>query len=172
MTELSTQLFVVKSLWENFSDIQSRLEKISRDIFGPLASEVGWEVKAGEPDLNKLLRVLVLGEGGLSGDEKVISEAKRRYEQFIKGDHAAISPDLRSIVYKIVLKNADEDEQAVWDNIFDIYNDESFPMDQRIVALTAVGSTIKDKQVIANTLDLILNEKQIRTQDAWVFFRA
>jgi aminopeptidase 2 len=83
---LSTQLYIVKSLWENVEEIQTRLENISRDIFGPTASEIGWEVKEGEPELNRLLRVLVLGEAGLAGDEQVISEAKTKYKQFIKGD--------------------------------------------------------------------------------------
>jgi hypothetical protein len=75
-------------------------------------------------------------------------------------------------VYKIVLKHANEDEDRVWNEIFNIYNDESFPMDQRVIALTALGSGIKDKMVIANTLNLILDEQQVRTQDAWVFFRS
>lgn len=172
MSELSTQLVIVKALWEEFDDISDRLDGISRTIFGPLAAELGWEAKNEEPELNKLLRVLVIGEAGLSGDEQVISEAKKRYEQFSKGDHNAISPDLRSAVYKIVLKHAKDDEESIWNDIWKIYSDESFPVDQRVIALTSLGTGIKSEKVISKTLDLILDEKQVRTQDAWLFFRS
>lgn len=172
MSELNTQLAFVKALWEEFDEISDQLNGISRTIFGPLASELGWEAKEGEPELNKLLRVLVIGEAGLSGDEQVISQAKERYEQFSKGQHDSISPDLRSAVFKIVLKHANEDEESIWNDIRKIYSDESFPVDQRVIALTSLGTGIKSEKVISKTLDLILDEKQVRTQDAWLFFRS
>lgn len=165
-------MLTVKALWEEFDEIRDRLDSLSRTIFGPLASELGWEAKKGEPELNKILRVLVLGEAGLAGDEQVIAQAKKRYEQFSKGRHDAISPDLRSVVYKIMLKHANENEETVWNEIFKIYSDESFPVDQRVIALTSLGTGIKSGKVISNTLQLILDEKQVRTQDAWLFFRS
>lgn len=72
-----------------------------------------------------------------------------------------------------MLREADaQEEDKVWEEIFQIYNDESFTMDQRVVALQVLGSTIKTDAVIDKTMALILNEKEIRTQDASVFFRA
>lgn len=173
MSELSTQLTNVASLWEGFEDVKPHLEKMRRDIFSPLAQELGWDVKQGELELDKLLRVLVLSEAGLAGDNNVISEAKNRYEQFINGNYDIVSPDLRNTVYKIVLKQSDDkEEEKVWKEIFNIYNDESFPMDQRVVALQSLGSTIKTKAMIEKTMALVLNEQEVRTQDASVFFRS
>lgn len=134
---------------------------------------MGWDVKQGEPELDKLLRVLVLNEAGLNGDESVIIEAKDRYKQFINGKHDAVSPDLRHVVYKIILKESNEQEEdKIWNEIFNIYNDEGFTMDQRVVALQSLGNTIKTKAVIDKTMALVLNEQEIRTQDASVFFRS
>jgi aminopeptidase 2 len=117
---------------------------------------------------------LVLSEAGIAGDDNVISEAKKRYRQFMNGEHEVLSPDLRSVVYKTMLKQANDEneENQVWEEIFNIYNDESFPMDQRVIALTSLGNGIKSKNVIAKTLSLIVDEKLVRTQDAWLSFRS
>lgn len=174
MAELTNQLSHVVSLWGGFGTIEPRINKIRRDIYAPLAKELGWEYKQGEPELDKLLRVLAISEAGLSGDENVIAETKNRFEKFVDGDHSVVSPDLRYTVFKISLKQAssEEEENKVWESIFAIYSDESFPIDQNIIALQSLGTGIKYPSVITKTLNLILDDKQVRTQDAWMFFRA
>ncbi|GAA5799771.1 hypothetical protein HPULCUR_005189 [Helicostylum pulchrum] len=175
LAELTNQLSHVVSLWEGFGTIEPRINKIRRDIYAPLAKQLGWESKQqDEAELDKLLRVLAISEAGLSGDENVIAEAKSRFEKFINGDHSVISPDLRYTVFKISLKQAssEAEETKVWESIFAIYSDESFPIDQNIIALQSLGTGIKYPSVITKTLNLILDEKQVRTQDAWMFFRA
>ncbi|KAI8639305.1 aminopeptidase [Parasitella parasitica] len=173
LTELSHQLGTVVSLWEEFPEIEPYLQDIRRNLFGPLAKTLGWRTASNEPELYNLLRVLVISEAGLAGDADVVAEAKKRYGQFISGDHAAVSPDLRSTVYKIVLKNAadEQEEDKVWQEIFSIYKDDSFPVDQQVTALTSLGYCIKSNRVISKTLDLISDDKQVRTQDAWMVFK-
>lgn len=174
MSELSNQIVNAISLWEEFQDIEPSITQIRRSIFSPLAQELGWETKKGEPEMDKLLRVLVLSEAGLAGDDNVISEAKRRYRRFIDGEHDMVSPDLRGVVYRTMLKQArdEKEEDQAWNEIFNIYSDESFPMDQRVIALTSLGNGIQSEAVIAKTLVLITDEEQVRTQDAWMFFRS
>ncbi|KAI8083890.1 peptidase family M1-domain-containing protein [Thamnidium elegans] len=174
LAELTKQLSHVISLWEGFGTIEPRINKIRRDIYAPLAKELGWESKQGEAELDKLLRVLAISEAGLSGDENVIAETKNRFEKFINGDHSVVSPDLRYTVFKISLKQAsnEEEENKVWESVFAIYSDESFPIDQNIIALQSLGTGIKYPSVITKTLNLILDDKRVRTQDAWMFFKA
>jgi aminopeptidase 2 len=175
LTEFSHQLSGIISLYEEFTDIEPRLQKVRRDMFAPIAQSLGWESSSTEPELNRLLRVLAISEAGLAGDTDVIAEAKKRYTLFIKNKALdAISPDLRSSVYRIVLTNAanEEEENQRWDEIYDIYNNEAYPMDQRVTALATLGSGIKSQRVIDKTLALILDEKSVRTQDAWVPFKS
>jgi aminopeptidase 2 len=173
LTELSSQLDAVVALWEEFPEIEPHLQELRRNIFGPLAKTLGWESLTNESDLYNLLRVLVISEAGLAGEADVIEEAKKRYNEFISGNYGAISPDLRSIVYRIVLKNAADEmeEDKIWQEIFNIYKDDSFPVDQQVTALTSLGSYIKSDAVVSKTLELILDDTQVRTQDAWMFFK-
>jgi aminopeptidase 2 len=175
LTEFSHQLNGIISLYEEFTDIEPRLQKVRRDIFAPIAQSLGWQVSGNEPELNRLLRVLAISEAGLAGDTDVIAEAKKRYAVFVEQKTLeVILPDLRSTVYKIVLKYAanEEEENQRWEEIYSIYNNEAYPMDQRITALTTLGSGIKSERVIDKTLALILDEQNIRTQDAWMTFRS
>ncbi|KAG1089451.1 hypothetical protein G6F42_019969 [Rhizopus arrhizus] len=173
LTEVSRQLGNVIALWEEFPKIEPHLQQLRRNVFGPIAKALGWKTYTTDPELYNLLRVLVISEAGLAGDQAVIEEAKKRYNQFISGDHDALSPDLRSIVYRIVLKNAadDQEEDKIWQEIFSIYKNDAFPVDQQVTALASLGYNIKSDRVIRKTLDLILDDKQVRTQDAWMFFK-
>lgn len=173
LSELSRQLGTVIALWEEFPKIEPHLQQLRRNVFGSLVKALGWKNFKTDPELYNLLRVLVISEAGLAGDQDVIDEAKKRYSQFIGGDHDALSPDLRSIVYRIVLKNAadEQEEDRIWQEIFSIYKNEAFPVDQQVTALTSLGYNIKSDRVIRKTLDLILDDQQVRTQDAWMFFK-
>jgi len=173
LTELSRQLGTVIALWEEFPKIEPHLQQLRRSVFGPTVKALGWKTYTTEPELYNLLRVLVISEAGLAGDQDVIEEAKKRYNQFIGGDHDALSPDLRSIVYRIVLKNAadEQEEDRIWQEIFSIYKDDAFPVDQQVTALTSLGYNVRSDRVIRKTLDLILDDKRVRTQDAWMFFK-
>lgn len=174
MSELSNQFEYVGLLWQPFDTIKPHLDKIRRDIFAPLAKDLGWESKQDEPELNNLLRVLAISEAGLAGDPAVMTETNLRFQKFIHGDHTTLSPNLRSAVYKISLTQAktEEEENKIWESIFGIYKDTTFPTDQSIIALQSLGYGIKYNSTITKTLNLITDEKQVRTQDAWMFFKA
>lgn len=175
MAEFSHQLNSIISLYDEFADIEPRLQKIRRDIYTPIARSLGWEGSNEEPELNRLLRVLAISEAGLAGDTEVIAEAKKRYTLFMDQKNPdAILPDLRSPVFKIILTNADneEEENKRWEEIYGIYHDEAYPMDQRVAALATLGSGIKSERVINKTLALIVDEKNVRTQDATLPFRS
>lgn len=60
-----------------------------------------------EGHLHALLRGLVLGCMGHSGDPATIAEARKRFDAHCKGE-TIISADLRSAVYRTVLKHGDD----------------------------------------------------------------
>ena len=82
---------------------------LQRDLFAPLAHEIGWDFKPGDSDILQQLKALAFGQAGYGGDEAVVAAAKEMFKKFADGDVDAIDPNLRSQVYHIVLKHSDND---------------------------------------------------------------
>jgi aminopeptidase N len=78
----------------------------ARSIIKPIADQLGWDAKPDEtPNVQKLRRKL-LADLGAWGDPDVISEARRRFDAFMK-DHGGLGPDDQEMVLSIVMRDAD-----------------------------------------------------------------
>ena len=78
----------------------------ARSIIKPIAEQLGWNAKPDEtPNVQKLRRKL-LADLGAWGDPDVISEARRRFDAFMK-DHSGLGPDDQEMVLSIVMRDAD-----------------------------------------------------------------
>ena len=80
--------------------IEKKFDKLTLELFSPLAHKLGWSKKEGEHHTDALLRSLALDRAGQTGDKKIIAEARKKFAQIKKGSH--ISPDLRGAIYSIV----------------------------------------------------------------------
>ena len=115
-------------VWQGIGDVLSGLDTITSDdeemnanfkafartLVINLAKKVGWESKKTDGHLSVLLRSIMIGLLGsfCYDDEDVSSEAKRRFEAF-QADHndvQSLPSDMRSSVFKIILKNGGESE--------------------------------------------------------------
>lgn len=115
-------------VWQGIGDVLSGLDTITSDdeemnanfkafartLVINLARKVGWESKKTDGHLSVLLRSIMIGLLGsfCHDDEDVSSEAKRRFEAF-QADHndvQSLPSDMRSSVFKIILKNGEESE--------------------------------------------------------------
>ena len=115
-------------VWQGIGDVLSGLDTITSDdeemnanfkafartLVINLARKVGWESKKTDGHLSVLLRSIIIGLLGsfCHDDEDVSSEAKRRFEAF-QADHndvQSLPSDMRSSVFKIILKNGEESE--------------------------------------------------------------
>jgi aminopeptidase 2 len=176
LSEISRQINSVINLYEDIPAVNDKLQLMKQRLFSPIANNLGWRTFGNEPELYNLLRVLVITEAGLSGQQTVIKSALGRYQQYmVENKTEVITPDMLGTVYRIKLKNAktEEEENEVWDTIFNrVYHNEQLPMDQRITAFVSIGYTIKYDSVIKKTLELILDTEQVRTQDAWMVFKS
>ena len=115
-------------VWQGIGDVLSGLDTITSDdeemnanfkafartLVINLAKKVGWESKKTDGHLSVLLRSIMIGLLGsfCYDDEDVSSEAKRRFVAF-QADHndvQSLPSDMRSSVFKIILKNGGESE--------------------------------------------------------------
>ncbi|EIE91503.1 hypothetical protein G6F46_002840 [Rhizopus delemar] len=171
-SQLSAHLDKIFSVWsEQPEEIRNGLKALRRNLFAPLAHKLGWESADNDNYLTTLLRVLAISNAGHSNDIKTVEEAKRRFWQFVEGNTDAIHPNLRSSVYNIVLRTAEneEEEEKVWTEILKIYHDESLPSDQRLIALSSLGG-VKHNGLIQRYLNMSLDDKQVRGQDSFYVF--
>lgn len=165
--EITSRLSGVLSVWwEEEESVQNKLRAFIRSLYARQVAALGFEPRASEGDKVSLMRPLILGMAGKCGDENVLKEARARFDRFIAGDSAAIHPNLRGVVYSLVIRNGG---QAEFDQVLNLYQTFTVP-DQKLAALGALGSS-KDVSVIRAALELSKRDDIVRPQDCMYIFR-
>lgn len=165
--EITSRLSDVLSVWwEEDQVTQNKLRGFIRSLYARQVAALGFEPRAGEGDKTSLLRPLILGMSGKCGDEVVLTEARARFDRFVSGDSSAIHPNLRGVVYNLVIRTGG---QAEFDKVLDLYQKFTVP-DQKLSALGALGAS-KDPSVIQAALQLSKRDDLVRPQDCMYIFR-
>jgi len=162
-SDLTANLESVASLLAG-SEAEPHMAKYMSKLYAKIGG-LGWEPVAGEKDLNKTLRAVVLGALGDSGDAAVISEAKKRFEAF-KHDKKAVSHDLMGVVFKLAMRNGG---QAEYDQMVHFFKEATQP-EEVIRALRSIGLS-KDAQLIQKALEFAFSES-VRNQDMFYLLHA
>jgi len=116
----------------------------------PQLVRLTWSPKAGESPLDALLRARVITELGLLGDEAVVREARKRFDQFL-ADPGTLTGDLRGAVLTIVGRGADD---AVYEKLHSLGKAEISTEQKRMLysALAASANPAHAKQTLAIAL--------------------
>jgi aminopeptidase N len=154
----------------------------ARSIIKPLADKLGWDAHPDEtPNLQKLRRTL-LADLGAWGDPQVISEAHRRYSEFIK-DHSTLGPDDQALVLATVMLDADADtfeqvhelakhakDDADMQRYYRVLVNVRDPKLAQQVAQIAVSSELPP-QAVQLRLGLVFGLARYHRELAWATFR-
>ena len=109
-SESASRIGSIKAAWLfEPKEVLKGLKKFQRDLFSPIAHEIGWDFKPRDSDILKQLKTLTFGEAGYGGDEEVVAAAKEMFKKFTDGNVDAINPNIRSPVYHIMLQHGDND---------------------------------------------------------------
>lgn len=166
--EISSQLSQMLSVWwEQPAEDISNLKNFIASLVSPQVRALGFDFKDGESDKVKLLRPLVIGMAGKCGHAEVIEEAKRRFADFVAGDSSRIHPNLRGVIYGIVLREGGVSE---YEQVYKLYETLTV-VDQKLAALGALGST-RSEECIAKALALCEDAEAVRPQDVIYITRA
>lgn len=174
-TEISAQLGRLRSmLFESDEATRLALGTLSRRLFGPVASRLGWTFSRDDPDKVALLRTLAISVSGDSGDKGVLAEAKKRFGAFVAalegGDEKAkidtLHPNIRGAVFSMVVRYGGDTE---YDAVLEIYRN-STVADQKVTALAALGSA-RLARLVDRTLGLALSD-EVKTQDVIYIYRS
>ena len=165
--EITSRLSEVLSVWwEEEESIQSKLRVFIRSLYARQVSALGFEPRDGEGDKISLLRPLILGMAGKCGDVSVLNEARSRFDRFVTGESEAIHPNLRGVVYSLVIRTGGQEE---FDQVLGLYQKFTVP-DQKLSALGALGAS-KNLDVIRSALELSKRDDIVRPQDCMYIFR-
>lgn len=165
--EITSRLSDVLSVWwEQEESTQGKLKSFVRNLYARQVKALGFDPKPEEGDKISLLRPLIIGMAGKCGDEGVLMEARQRFDRFIAGDSEAIHPNLRGVIYSLIIRNGG---QAEFDHVLGLYQKFTVP-DQKLSALGALGAS-RDICVIRAALELSKREDIVRPQDCMYLFR-
>ncbi len=133
--------------------VKSKLDELILQLFSPLAGRLGWAPKRDEMHTDTLLRSLAISRAGRAGDEKIISEAKKKFAT------GKINPDIRGAVYSIVAKWGGEKEYLAF---LEKYKKETLHEEKNRLG-GALGD-FSDVKLLAQTCEFALS-KNVRPQD-------
>ncbi|PVU93111.1 hypothetical protein BB561_003451 [Smittium simulii] len=162
--EISARLETFISTWSGeSSQVLESLYKLQRDLFTPIMSRLGWDPKPNEDSLDSRLRALAIRSLGFSKHQATIDEAKVRFDRYFnKGEPEALQADIRAIALALNVYFGGEKE---YNTVKAHYMNTTLPMDQRLIALNALGST-EDPELVKKTLDFVMSE-HVRNQDIY-----
>ena len=134
------------------------LDKLINSLFSPITSRLGWEKKKSDLHTDTLLRSLSISRAGFAGNQKIISEAKKRFMRFGRGGH--VSPDIRTAIYTIVATHGGMKE---YKTLIQSYKKEPLHEEKNRIG-NALGY-FKDPKILSSVCQFALSSA-VRPQDA------
>ena len=133
-------------------------QQFARSLFGPAARRAGWEPRPGDGHLDALLRTTVLGQAGSYEDPELLQQAGDLFQKYL-GDHDAVHPDLRGVVFGLAGHGGD---QSAYDQLWELESQTELQEEKMrlLMALTRFQQT----ELLTKTLEQSLSSR-VRTQD-------
>jgi len=108
--------------------------------------------------LDSLLRSLVVGKLGRNGEEKIVEEARKRFENHLQKTNQ-LKPDLRSPVYTTVLAHGDE---STFEKVLQLLKEADL-QEEKVRCMRSLGA-VKQENLIKKILEYSLSN-EVRAQD-------
>ena len=85
---------------------RERFQAYARSLLEPALDRIGWDPKPAEEKNAVLLRSSLISTLGTFGDERVITEARKRFQELLRKSET-LNPDLHSAVFTVVGRYSD-----------------------------------------------------------------
>jgi len=131
----------------------------ARNLFAPVAQEIGWDARTGEGHLDSLLRSTVLSQAGSYDDPAVLDQAKDRFARFLNNP-SSLPPDLRGVIYSLISHSG---ERADYDKLWDMERQADLQEEKMRLLLSI--ARFKQPELLQETLERALTP-EVRSQDA------
>ncbi|KAL5489625.1 hypothetical protein EMCRGX_G018741 [Ephydatia muelleri] len=141
-----------------YTDFHDLFKKYALSLFESVGAKVGWDPKESDSPLDVLLRSMVLQQRGFYGDQSVVAEARKRFDDHLHG-RKEIAADLKSVVYGIVAYHGDE---TTYTQLLELL-DKAESSDEKVRIYRVLGY-MKSQELITKSLELGFSSK-VRSQD-------
>jgi alanyl aminopeptidase len=158
---VETMLSAIAEIYNDFVTDADRpaFSRYIGTLLRPLATELGWNARRGEPDDRRLLRRMVISAmGNLAEDASIAAEAERRTVAYLR-DPSSVDPDVASIAVPIASRRAGADRLAA---LTEFLGHARTPAD-RVTAIAGLAG-FGDPALLRRALDLALTPA-VRVQD-------
>jgi len=147
------------------SDDRSALQEFVRDLVGAASDRMGWEPEAGESDLARRLRGMLLRTRGVLGDDKtLVPEARAFYEAVRAGE--AVDGEVAAAAIAIVAAHG---SHAEFEGFVEAFKQAGSPQEEVRYLQSAIA--VPEQETARRILEM-LTSSEIRRQDgAWVTAR-
>ncbi|RDW93211.1 M1 family metallopeptidase [Aspergillus mulundensis] len=154
-SQISSSVGNLRSVFSQNEEVAEGLKAFARELSSTAANKIGWEFKSGEDYLTGQLRKLLIAMSGLAGNERIVSEAKNRFELWATAkDQSAIHTNLRSTIFSIAVSDG---TKAEYDSVKNEYLSTD-SVDGKEICLGALGRT-KDAALVNDYLDFVFSDK-------------
>jgi aminopeptidase N len=133
--------------------VRPSFQSHARSNFRPNFDKLGWDPKSKEPPRSALLRADLIDALGHFGDQQIIAGCKERFRKYLT-DPKSIPPDLRSAVFHVVGRYADE---ATWKKLHEL-GVKTTSIEEKQNYYDALAQTT-DPKLINRTLQIALTEE-------------
>ncbi|GJE97967.1 M1 family metallopeptidase [Phanerochaete sordida] len=161
---ISQSLSALASTWFEDADILKKLDAFRRELFVPIVKRLGFDYPEDEHVDVRQLRTTAIVQSADSGDEFVVAELIKRFNQAVEtGDDSCIPPDLMTVIYRTAVTKGGRKE---YDAVTSIVAKPKTPQ-MGIAGMRAMGAS-HDKALLEETWDYIMTKS--RDQNLFYLF--
>ncbi|MFP4073266.1 MAG: M1 family metallopeptidase [Actinomycetota bacterium] len=146
-------------------EARTGFESFVAGLVGPALERLGWEVQAGDSDLDRKLRGdLIATMGNLAKDPETIERCRSLVADLLAGE--SLDPEIATAALTVYARNGGPEE---YETLWTSYRESTTPLEQ--VRYLRSVATVETTEQALETFDRVV-EGDIRSQDGfWVFAR-
>jgi len=162
-SDISKNIDTIRSLLWNDEQLLHLFNNFTRTLMTDAANKADWNLKDENSNLTSQLSCLFIKQLGSCGDESVIDESKKRFNEHIRKENI-LDANLRTPVYMNVLRNANEE---VLDEFFKLHD--SAEIHEEKVRIYKCLGCLQNQNLIKKVIHFAMSEK-VRDNDRWMIF--
>ncbi|KAI9794864.1 MAG: Aminopeptidase 2 mitochondrial [Peltula sp. TS41687] len=164
--EILIRVSSVRNAWLfEDSHVLDGLRAFQRGLVSDKAHKMGWAFHEGEDHIQQQFKDLLFGSAGMVGDKTIVQAAFDMFDKFSQGDRKAIDPNIRSSVYRIVLRYGGQKEASKrYDAVLNEFRNAD-SSEGRYMALGSLGLA-EGEDLIQRTLALAMSD-EVKSQDTY-----